>query len=431
MRMKNPQAPYDFNVKIIILRMKTHAIRNFDNKCRKKILFLWVLFFFVSCNTEGFNTFILEGVAVGVEDFTNIELVYIIKKGNDWYRIKDSTEIINEKFRFVGSIDDISPANLYFSEIGSVQIFLEPMKMSVCFNKDEPYKRTLLGSKSEKDYQILKKGAMPYEAISYKKLQILLPAIEKVNTMSSDTAGLYHLTQRINDDILSLDMNRAKIDSVCLDFAIHNSTSQITPYILYSLLQNERIDSDTIEYVYNSLPISVKNNLMGQLANRQLEKNQMTKSSLIGAFLPDFIREDVSGSSIRLSDFYGKEYVLLDFWASWCGPCLKEIPVIKNLHEKYKNKGLAVIGISLDDEKKYWLESIEKNKLNNWTQILAYEEDAPSDSLLLFSEEDLADLCNISEIPFYILIDKEGKVLARWEHLGHDQLKWLEDLLQH
>ena len=113
--------------------------------------------------------------------------------------------------------------------------------------------------------------------------------------------------------------------------------------------------------------------------------------------------------------------VLVDFWASWCMPCLKEIPKMKEVYKKYNEKGLTIIGISLDRVKDSWSEAIRKNNLNVWPQILSSETNEKDEK-----ENNLSYLYNCDAIPFYVLIDKEGKVVAKWEHIGDVQLKELD-----
>lgn len=91
-------------------------------------------------------------------------------------------------------------------------------------------------------------------------------------------------------------------------------------------------------------------------------------------------------------------------------PCLKEIPKMKEVYKKYNEKGLTIIGISLDRVKDSWSEAIRKNNLNVWPQILSSETNEKDEK-----ENNLSYLYNCDAIPFYVLIDKEGKVVAKWE----------------
>jgi peroxiredoxin len=121
----------------------------------------------------------------------------------------------------------------------------------------------------------------------------------------------------------------------------------------------------------------------------------------IGAVAPDIAEVNPEGEKISLSSMQGK-YVLVDFWASWCGPCRQENPNIVRVFEKYKDKGFTVFGVSLDKSKDKWVEAIAKDNLN-WTHIsdLNGWQAAP------------AVVYGIRSIPASFLLDKEGRIIAK------------------
>lgn len=118
---------------------------------------------------------------------------------------------------------------------------------------------------------------------------------------------------------------------------------------------------------------------------------------------PEFTQADTSGKAVALHDFRGK-YVLVDFWASWCGPCRQENPNVVNAYNQYKDKNFTVLGVSLDrpGAKDAWLNAIHKDNLT-WTQV----------SDLKFWDNEVARQYGIRSIPQNFLIGPDGKIVAK------------------
>ena len=115
----------------------------------------------------------------------------------------------------------------------------------------------------------------------------------------------------------------------------------------------------------------------------------------------DFEAEAPDGTKHRLSEYAGKgEYVLIDFWASWCGPCIGSFPMMKQFYEKYKERGLHIVGISCDENRDAWLKALNKHQLP-WTALLSPR-----------AKGDARDLYGVSGIPMVILIAPDGKIIS-------------------
>ncbi|MCT4587719.1 MAG: AhpC/TSA family protein [Carboxylicivirga sp.] len=139
------------------------------------------------------------------------------------------------------------------------------------------------------------------------------------------------------------------------------------------------------------------------------EKIEKLEAVAVGKIAPDFTMNDAEGNPVTLSSFRGK-YLLVDFWASWCGPCRAENPHVVELYAEFKDKGFDILGVSLDQKKDKWLKAIEDDKLT-WNHV----------SDLKGWKNEAAQLYAVSGIPHTVLLDKDGKIIAK--NLRGDELR--------
>jgi len=157
-------------------------------------------------------------------------------------------------------------------------------------------------------------------------------------------------------------------------------------------------DDKELDTLYTGLDLPVRDSYLGLQVKDILRGAKLTA---VGKPAPAFTQDDVDGKPVALSSFQGK-YVLVDFWASWCGPCRQENPNVVKAFQQYHAKGFSIVGVSLDDQKERWVAAIKKDGLA-WTQV----------SDLKGWDNQVATLYGIKGIPMNFLLDKNGNIIAK------------------
>jgi peroxiredoxin len=262
-----------------------------------------------------------------------------------------------------------------------------------------------------------------------------LASVNITGSVSHDIYNVYMNTLNpkmmpyvLNMQASAQEKNKAKKDSIDSEAATQskdiiatfntlykaNAASPVTTLMLLQFSNIFPEIKENLATIYEALAPSAKKGPFAEFIDKTIASSAFGQ---IGTLLPDFTQNDVNGKPFTLSSLRGK-FVLVDFWASWCGPCRAENPNIVKAFNKYKSKNFTVLGVSLDQDKAKWLEAIKKDGLA-WSHV----------SDLKYWNNAVATQFGIQSIPASFLIDPAGKIVAR-DLRGADLDKFLESNLK-
>lgn len=212
---------------------------------------------------------------------------------------------------------------------------------------------------------------------------------------------------KLNNDYQSFINTQIKADEnedmdlytkAIFDFAAQNIKNPVGEYVL--MANHYALGPDELKILLPQVSEELKKN--ARFKRIEL-RAQALENTAIGKTFTDMASETPDGNAISLSDYVGKgKYLLVDFWASWCGPCRKEMPHLVDAYAKYKDKGFEIVGVSLDQDADAWKGYLQKANMT-WPQM----------SDLKGWNSQLAAPYGVMSIPSTVLIDKDGKIIAK------------------
>lgn len=350
------------------------------NHLRKLISIITIVLVFISCNSMPKDQFIINGEIEGFED----QLVKIAKTVNNEFITIDSTQAKGGKFTLKGTINYPEGYYLLFGENERFMLFVEPGKINITGKSGTKSDFQVSGSKTQDLYNAYKTGLTQFN----EKEEALVERYKE-----SDAKGDTTALKGIEDEYNKLMDERKKYTS---DFITANHTSQVAYYLINTEMYNYELND--LENILKDADTTL---LEGKYLKNIADRVNILRGVDIGKPAPEFSMNTTEGTPIALSSFKGN-FVLIDFWASWCSPCRQENPVVVESYNKYKNKGFQIFGVSLDNDKDAWIKAIEEDKLT-WKHV----------SDLAGWKNSVAKMYGVMSIPANFLLDPNGIIIAK------------------
>lgn len=339
-----------------------------------------------ACNNG--KNYTVKGTVTGESDKLVNGTAYMFNRDRE-NPVRDTADVINGKFVFKGSVSTPEPYIITIEGIpGMLSVFLENDEFVITGTDTAFAQSSVVGGAAQ---TMMNRYAEGEKAIAQKySIEDFYKEMSSPETSEQRRQELMDTYQTYSNELEDLKNSLIAEDPIS-DFALFFLDQEY--YYL---------DVDTLSQLVNAYkadPAFAANKYVADLE----EYLQKETSLSVGSKAPDFTLNDTKGNPITLSDIYKDNKVtMVDFWASWCGPCRQFNPTLVKIYDKYHKLGFGIVGVSLDRDRDAWLEGIKEDKLV-WPQV----------SDLKYWQSDVAKLYNVTYIPQNTFVDSEGNIIGR------------------
>ena len=345
----------------------------------------------VSCNNLKDNEFLITGTAKGIE---NGKKVFVEIQDENGFTSKDTGVVENGKFELKGITNEIDLGFIRIeNEDISLPLILENGKITIDIKTDTVQNSIIGGTKNNEKFQTFNDDS--------KKIARKIGKFKELNINRIREAKKTKDTATINMIMKEYDSFQDEMNKVSIKFIKNNPDCYLSVLLLENFLMRDYIPIDEFKEYFSKIDKSLLNTKSAKNIKTALGTLEKKTEIETNKLAPNFSAPAPEGKTISLNESLGK-VTIIDFWASWCGPCRAENPNVVALYNEFHAQGLNIIGVSLDKDASKWKEAIAKDGLT-WPHV----------SNLKFWEDPIAKQYNVQSIPATFILDAKGNIVAK------------------